>query len=320
MRKKKPKKQPLTLIDHLRELRNRLFFSFVALVVTGFVVFFFYADIIDILRAPLGAPLYYSNPAGSFSFVLQICLMGAIAIAIPVLIYNVIMFIKPALGDNVAHRKILIVSALSSIFAIFGVAFAYFMILPGSLNFFEGFQVTGLDAWISADSYLGFVTNIIITFVLVFQIPLLIFFIDIVKPIPPKQLWKFEKWVILGSLIVALFVPFAYDLTLSLMVIAPIFVLYNLGFIAVLIRHSILKQSSHVVGLKKITRYSFSQEIALTDDQADTFAREIAMSRVEASPRVETRQPTSPQAIHSSIRDSAPNPLRPHSQRRLVTF
>jgi hypothetical protein len=125
--------------------------------------------------------------------------------------------------------------------------FGFTCILPGTLHFFGGYQVGGLSALISADSYLNFVINIIITFVLVFQLPLLIGFIDLIKPLTPKKLFGYEKWVILGSLIISLVVPFSYDLVTSLLVALPIVVLFNLSIVIVSIRHAGIRRSERRV-------------------------------------------------------------------------
>lgn len=226
------------LFDHLRELQMRVIVSAIALVISGIAVYAFYEPLLALLRSPLNAPLYYSSPAGSFAFVMKICFMGALVITIPVIVYNLIMFVRPVFEEIVPLRRVYITTIISSGLAVAGAAFGFIFIIPGSLHFFAGFQVSGLSALISADSYLNFVTNVIITFVLVFQLPLLIAFFDTVKPLPPKKLLGMEKWVVLGSLVIALLVPFAFDLTTSLLIAAPIVVLYNIGIVIVAMQHA----------------------------------------------------------------------------------
>lgn len=233
--------QPKTkLLDHVRELQMRLIASAIALLIAGVVVYAFYEPLLTLLRSPLNAPLYYSNPAGSFAFVMKICFMGALVVTLPVIMYNLIMFVRPIFEEIVPLRRVYITTIVSSGLALAGAAFGFIFIVPGTLHFFSGFQVSGLSALISADSYLGFVTNVIITFVLVFQLPLLIAFVDSIKPLPPKKLLGMEKWVVLGSLVIALLVPFAFDLTTSLLIAAPIVVLYNVGVGIVVIQHASL--------------------------------------------------------------------------------
>jgi sec-independent protein translocase protein TatC len=231
-------KKPTTVKDHIRELAVRLLVSLAAMGVAGTVVFFFYGPILAFLSSPLGAPLYYSNPAGSFSFVMKICVTGALIIAIPILIFNIIMFIKPAFEKTLSMKRILITTFISTFLAISGAAFAFYIILPGSLKFFKGFQVNGLHALISADSYLGFVTNLIIMFVIVFQIPLLIIFIDHVKPLKPISMIKKGKWVVIGAIVLTIIQPFTYDFMTSVLIALPIIALYYLSVLAVVMQHA----------------------------------------------------------------------------------
>lgn len=229
---------PTTVYDHIRELQMRFLASILSLAAAGTIVYLFYGSILAFLSSPLGAPLYYSTPAGSFTFVMKICLTGAMIITTPVITYNLIMFVRPAFDKILSKKQVFVTTAYSTALAISGAMFAFYCILPGTLAFFKGFQVTGLNALISADDYLGFVTNIITMFVIVFQIPLIISFIDKIKPLKPKKLLKLEKWVILGSLVIALLAPFTYDLITSLLIALPIVVLYNLSIAMVVISHA----------------------------------------------------------------------------------
>ena len=251
------------LSDHIRELQMRLLASVIALVIVGIAVYAFYEPLLTLLRSPLGAPLYYNSPAGSFSFVMKICFMGALTITIPVIIYNLIMFVRPVFEKKLSLKRVYGTTALSAILAMAGAAFAFVFILPGTLHFFAGFQVTGLNALISADSYLSFVTNVIITFVLVFQLPLFIALIDSIKPLPPKKLLGMEKWVILGSLVISLLVPFAFDVMTSLMIALPIVVLYNLSILIVVLQHVYIKHQVQVTNrTMRATRPAFDSSEA----------------------------------------------------------
>lgn len=227
-----------TVREHMRELQLRFFTCIIMLIVVSCVTFLFYKPILKILSSPLGSSLYYSSPAGGFAFIMKICLAGALIVTIPVLIYNLIMFTRPAFEKIISTKEVLAITGISTFLAFCGAVFAYFVILPGSLNFFEGFQVDGLKALISADDYFSFIANIMVTFAAVFQIPLIISFIDRIKPLKPEKLFKFEKWVILGSLIIALIVPFAYEFFTSLMIAMPIIILYNFSIALVLLRHA----------------------------------------------------------------------------------
>lgn len=241
----KKERSTTTLGDHLRELQLRFLACGGVLTVAGVVVFQFYTQILAFLTAPLGEHLYYTSPAGGFTFVMKICMAGALIITVPFIFFNAIMFIRPAFKDILSLKKVAFVTTTSTVLALSGAAFAYYCILPGSLIFFKGFRVSGLSALISADSYLSFLTSMIITFILIFQIPLIIGFIDTIKPLSPRKLLKLEKYVVIGSLVIALLAPFTYDFVTSILIAVPIIVLYNLSIGLVMLQHATKRKSKH---------------------------------------------------------------------------
>jgi len=299
------------LQDHIRELGMRLFVSAIAMVLAGVLVYLFYEPILNLLRSPLGAPLYYSSPAGSFAFVMKICFMGALTITIPVLVYNLIMFVRPAFSQSLSTKRVYTTSLISSMLAIAGAAFAFYIILPESLKFFAGFQVSGLSALISADSYLGFVTNIIITFVLVFQLPLLITFIDHIKPLKPKKLIGFEKWIILGSLVIALLAPFTYDLVTSLLIALPIVVLYNMSIVMVLVRHASVARKARRAIHSTLVMPVIAPELAVSELALENFADEL-ISLEKPTVTAPTMTVAKPAIMHPKyVQRVKPQPVQP---------
>lgn len=305
-----------TLMDHIRELKKRLLISVSALLVAGIGTYFVYGPILEFLRSPLGTPLYYTSPAGSFAFVMKICFMGALAITIPIIVYNLIMFARPAYEAALPKRRIYLMTLASSLLAISGAAFAFFLIVPGSLHFFEGFQIAGLSALISADSYLNFVTSVIITFIIVFQLPLLISFIDKVKPITPKKLFKMEKWIVLGSLMIALLVPFAFDLSTSLFIALPIVVLYNLSIFIVLAQHAITKRIERSLERKRnVVSAIPSSSLSLEKISFEELVGELneTQSLFQDEPEIieEYIPLTSPTLRSSAVMDVQPRRVRP---------
>jgi sec-independent protein translocase protein TatC len=230
--------ESVTLLTHVRELQIRLLITAAVLVAAGTAAWFFYGQILDLLRAPLNAPLYYNSVSGSFSFIMKICLVAGIAVSVPLIVYNFIMFVRPAFIGVFTLKRVILMTLGSVLAAATGMVFGFVFIIPGALHFFSGFQVHGLHEQISADSYLNFVINVLITFILMFQLPLVASLIDRIKPISPRALWKGEKWALIGSVIIALIVPFAMDFMTQLLIAAPIFLLYNFSFIVIGLQHS----------------------------------------------------------------------------------
>src|SRR5487761_1802517 len=98
----------LTLSEHLQELRRRLTYSVLALLAGAVLGYVLKNSVIARLVHPLDLPLYYNNPGGSLAFIVQISLAVGVVIALPVLTYNLLRFIEPALSnERLSRRRIL---------------------------------------------------------------------------------------------------------------------------------------------------------------------------------------------------------------------
>jgi len=224
------------MMHHIKELQLRFLATGLIFVAGAVVGYIFYEPLFALLRTPLDTPLHYTSPAGSFNLIVKVCLMIGVFAMLPVAIYNLIMFVQPALREKLSQLRIYTAALASLALASLGAAFGFFIIIPLALKFFFKFQVDGLVALISADEYLRFVVSVVITFILIFQLPLIISFIDHITPLQPKKLFKAEKFIVIGSLVVALIVPFALDPAIQLMIASPIIILYNISIGIVLLQ------------------------------------------------------------------------------------
>lgn len=260
--KKQQSIEQQTLLSHVRELQIRLLVTGVVLVGAGVFAYLYYAQILDLLRAPLNAPLYYNSVSGSFAFVMKICMVAGIAVSVPLIVYNFIMFVRPAFIEVFTRKRVFLMTIGSVVAAAAGAVFGFTFVIPGALRFFSGFQVNGLNELISADSYLNFVINTLITFILIFQLPIIVSLIDRIKPISPRAMIKGEKWALLGSLIISFVVPFAMDFMTQLLIAAPIFILYNLSFVVVVFQHSYTRKVQKTVAKKETKTIQRAQKLA----------------------------------------------------------
>lgn len=226
-----------TFSDHLRELRLRLLVSFLFFVAGGVLAYFLNVPLLQALQHSFRQTLYYTTPAGAFNLAMKISLIGGIVFALPALIYNVAAFIQPALEKRFTKSELRIMTVMTVVLSVVGAAFAYYLVVPMSLNFFQKFDVKGFQTLISATEYVNFVTNCILIFVVLFQLPLLLLFIDRVRPLPPRRLWKLEKFVVVGSLVIALILPFTYDPLTQFLIALPIILLYNLSILLIAMSH-----------------------------------------------------------------------------------
>lgn len=223
-------RQSLTLVEHLHELRRRLFTVSIVLIVGMIVGYIFRNTFIEWGSRPLNLPLYYNNPAGGLQFVLQVCFGVGIACALPFVIYNLIRFVEPAFGGKSLGRfKAFGLMIISSILGLAGILFAYYIILPMSFRFFGDFNVGGIKPLISTGEYFSFTAACLIIFALIFQIPLLLLFFNSMKRFPPGKLRQYWRHTYVGSFVVALVLPFTYDPVTQFVVAIPIIVLYEIS-------------------------------------------------------------------------------------------
>lgn len=286
-------------MDHIRELRTRIIVCAVVLIIGGVVGYLFYTPILEWLRSPLGTNLYYSTPAGSFNFILKVSSMVGILAAVPFIIFQLIMFIQPVFKEKLSTKRVLFYTIASIFLAIAGACFAFYAILPGALKFFAGFQVAGLSALIDANNYLNFVINAIVTFIIVFQIPLLMVIIDRIKPISPKKLFAAEKYVVLAGLLVSLVVPFALDITTCLLIASPIIILYNISVGVIVIRHfAAQRKRAEKPAIMPLT----AEEIALDDQLVTDFFANRSRKLPELKPLPIAEAKESPESLlHRNI-------------------
>ncbi|MDB5164545.1 MAG: Sec-independent protein translocase subunit TatC, sec-independent protein translocase protein TatC [Candidatus Saccharibacteria bacterium] len=233
---------PQTLGEHVDELRSRLKWFALFFVVGASVGYAFHTRFIEILKGPLHEKLYYTSPAGGFNFVMKVSLVFGLVLALPALVYNVIDFIRPAFSKEIKKSTVRRVSLLSLLLALSGGTFAFLVVVPGSLKFFLKFS-DGAQPLLSATDYFSFVINCVISFMVIFQAPLIILFIDKIKPLTPRQLLGYERYVIVGSLAAALILPFTYDPMTQFLIALPIIALYNLSIILIAITHARRKRA-----------------------------------------------------------------------------
>jgi sec-independent protein translocase protein TatC len=204
-----------------------------AVIASAAIGFTYRVPLVNFLQRPLGAPLYYTNPAGSFTFSVNVSILVSLFIALPVIVYQLLRFIEPALTKRIQKGLMTKVIIVSFALATAGVVFGYYIIVPLSLHFFSQYSTASLKPLISSDSYLSYLVNNLVIFALVFQLPLIILFIDKIKPLKPRRLLHYQRHVIVGALVIALILPFTYDPISQFVVALPIVVLYYLSILLV---------------------------------------------------------------------------------------
>src|SRR5215216_2177763 len=161
----------MTLIEHLEELRSRIFRVGVIFVVVAVVAWFFRAQIYDWLLEPSGLKnLKFTAVTSPLITDVKLALYAAFLLTLPVLIYQVRAFVAPAVGE-VGRAFAYVLIALSSSLFLAGVAFGYWVVLPYGLEFLLNYAPDRYEQIITADTYLAFVTRFLLAFGIVFELP-----------------------------------------------------------------------------------------------------------------------------------------------------
>jgi sec-independent protein translocase protein TatC len=217
----------MSLVDHLSELRTRLFRSILAVAIGSLVGFYFAVPIRNFLISPLpGGRVQVLGLGDAFVIQLKIAIVVGIILAMPVLLYQVWAFVAP--GLTAAERRTVrpwIPIALA--FFALGVAIAYF-VLPFAAAFLIGFTDEVLVANIAAGPYFDFVTTMFLAFGLVMEFPILLVGLSRVGIVTSQRLTAARRFVILGIAIFAAVATPGGDLVSPFVLGGTMYVLFEL--------------------------------------------------------------------------------------------
>lgn len=228
MASKNSDEMEMSFFDHMDELRKRLIY--VAIVVFAFTVvcFTFVDQLMDLLTRPAEhMDLIYTTPAEALMSQIRLSFITAILITLPYILYQVLAFIMPALRET--ERKVVIglVISMFFLFAV-GVSFSYFVVFPFALRFFLGFEMEGLAPLFTISAYISFVSSFLLAFGLVFQSPLVFWFLGHMGIISSDFLKTNRKFAVLimAVLSAAITPP---DFFSQMLMIGPMLLLYEVG-------------------------------------------------------------------------------------------
>ncbi len=226
----------MTFFEHLVELRKRIINSLLAVLAGAAIGWFVAPRFVNIITVPIRAALtahnlnpqlVYTGPTDYLSLLIKLSIYIGIVLASPVILYQVWLFVAPALYRN---EKSAVTGFLFSTVFLFlaGIAFAYFLALPHILNFLVGFQGPVVPL-IKIDDYFDLVLLVIVALGLVFELPVLIFFLTLFGIVTPKFLIQNTKYAILVITVVAAIVAPTPDAVTMLLVMSVMTVLYFIG-------------------------------------------------------------------------------------------
>ncbi len=217
----------MSLVDHLGELRDRLFRSILAVVAGSVVGFYFSVPIRDFLLQPLpGGTVQVLGVGDGFMIQLRIAIIAGVILAMPVLLFQIWRFVAPGLTPS-ERRTVRPWVPLALVFFALGVGIAY-LVLPYAVSFLLGFTDDRLVANTAAGPYFDFVTTMFLAFGLVMEFPILLVGLSRVGIVTSDRLRQVRRYVILGIAIFAAVATPGGDLVSPFVLGGTMYLLYEL--------------------------------------------------------------------------------------------
>lgn len=225
-------------VSHLIELRDRMIRALIAVGIAfgALALWPGPSGLYDLLAAPLvahlpkGATLIATNVISPILVPLKITLMSAFMLALPIVLYQVWAFVAPGLYSH-EKKMVLPLVVSSTLLFLVGVAFCYFLVIPGMSQFIQAFAPASITAAPDIEQYFGFVLTLFLVFGIAFEVPIAVIVLVRIGVVSIEQLKKMRGYFIVGSFVVAAVVT-PPDVISQLSLAIPMCLLYEAGIIA----------------------------------------------------------------------------------------
>jgi sec-independent protein translocase protein TatC len=222
----------MSLVDHLGELRTRLFKSILAIVVFGIVGYWRSGAIIDLLRGPIGDRQLVSLSAGGpFFLYVKISFVVGLILALPIVLYQLWAFISPGLTPE-ERRVVRPWVPVALLFFAIGVVVAW-VVLPFALGFLFSFESDAIHITMTIDNYFGFVTLLFLAFGLTMQFPILLYILSRIGIVSSARLQAARRYAILGIAVFSTVVTPGGDLVSPAVLGVTMYVLFEISIFVI---------------------------------------------------------------------------------------
>jgi sec-independent protein translocase protein TatC len=238
---KKGKKTPneMTFLEHLEDLRKRLFYSFIALFVGIVPAWFFHKELFNILARPVtqylpeGTKLTFIKLTAPFMLYIKVSFLASLFLSSPFIFYQIWMFIAPGLYKK--EKKYVVPLVLfTSFFFTAGAVFGYFVVFPFACRFFLSMG-TEFEPVITANDYFSLALRVLLGIAIVFELPTLSFFLSRMGILTARWMVKNFKYAVLAVFVIAAIITPTPDWMTQSIIAFPMLALYGLSILIALI-------------------------------------------------------------------------------------
>jgi sec-independent protein translocase protein TatC len=220
----------MPLLEHLEELRQRIFKAAAALVVATLLSFIFAGKLVDFLAVPIGGrkALVSIEITENIAIFMRVSLLSGVILAMPVIVYQIIRFVLPGLTDR-ERRWLLLGVPFASLLFLSGAAFTWYVMLPAAVPFLINFL--GITTQVRPLNYFDFTTSLMFWIGLSFEMPLVVMFLAMLKLVKAAQLIHYWRYaVVVMAVVAAVVTPTVDPINMSL-VMLPLAGLYVISIV-----------------------------------------------------------------------------------------
>ena len=218
-----------SFLGHLTELRQRLIKGVIAVIVTTIISFVFFKPIFYYLILPAGnIDLIYIEMTEMIGTIMKVCLTSGIILAMPYLIYQLLMFVSPALTRK-EKKYIYFILPFVTLMFLGGITFAYFILIPPASRFLITFGSDIATPQIKIGNYISIVTRLLLAIGLVFEMPVITTFLARIGIISSKWLASKRKIAFISAFILGALITPTFDPINQSLVAVPLIILFEMS-------------------------------------------------------------------------------------------
>jgi sec-independent protein translocase protein TatC len=225
----------MTFLEHLEDLRKRLWYSFLAIFIAVVPAWLFSKDVYGLLSKPVtqylpeGTKMAYTSLTAPFMLYIKVSFLTALFVTAPFIFLQLWYFVAPGLYQK--EKKYVVPFVLfTSVFFFIGAAFGYFVVFPWACRFFLSLG-QDFDPVLKVDEYFSLSLRVLLGIALVFELPTLVFFLSKIGLITSRWMVKNFKYAVLAVFIIAAVITPTPDMVTQSILAIPMLALYGLGIV-----------------------------------------------------------------------------------------
>jgi sec-independent protein translocase protein TatC len=222
----------MSFLDHIEELRWRIIYVLIGVVVFTIIAWIFIDPLIEIIllkpARDANASLQNLRPFGQLFLYVQVAIVVGIIVSLPNIFYQLWKFISPALRKK-ERKYILWIVFFSTFCFLAGVAFAYFVMLPLTMKFAAQFGTSEISNEFAIDEYMSIIISVMLAAGVIFELPMISFFLSKLGILTPVFMRKYRRHAIVIIMILSAFLTPGADPVSQVILAVPLVLLYEIS-------------------------------------------------------------------------------------------